>query len=558
MNRILPVILLLFLLLMTACGPTHPSAHKILFLVTLDTTRADHIDYNLQNNTLTPNLAKLAAEGFYFENAYSLIPITLPSHANMFFSQPTHQLKIYNNSQPRKIAYPSLAQLLKSKGYQTGAVISLGVLQSQFGLHKGFDKYIENFQPHLWYKEAHEVNRDAFSLIKEMEKQKKGEEKSFYWIHYSDPHEPYYPPGGDGQLQLRLNGNPMFQCPGTDKAVVKVQLQLQPGENTVEMETRLPSYFKSYPDCSFQYIKYTDFSLDPAGEAQPASEGQPAGLVEYRAPAHWTGKKEKDQQHYYSSYTNSTLTVINKSNQPVTAELRFIYTLFVDEETMKVFYKEEIRTVDRAMGELVAFLKENHLYRDSVFLIVGDHGEGLGEYREHYGHIHYLNKVFSHVPLILSGPGVPKIGARAEAVSTLDIAPTLLDIAGTKKPGFMLGQSLLAEEIPPRTILLETYSPEAFFDAFSLIRYPWQIIFNPGFRGKKVQFIDLQNDPYGIINLERAKNINDKVRDPEVQKIKSQLIESILKISRIITATKGKVGKASKRHREILKSLGYL
>ena len=121
----------------------------------------------------------------------------------------------------------------------------------------------------------------------------------------------------------------------------------------------------------------------------------------------------------------------------------------------------------------------------------------------------------------------------------------------------MLGQSLL-KSLTPKKLLLETYSPEAYFDAFSLIDYPWQIIFYPGRREGKLEFIDLKTDPLGTINLNNIKNITGKTNTDEIKKIKARLINSILKISRIITATKGKIGMSSERHREILQSLGYL
>jgi arylsulfatase A-like enzyme len=59
-------------------------APQYIFLITLDTTRADAIDYATTGNSSTPNLAALAAAGLRFENAYTIIPITTPSHAAMF------------------------------------------------------------------------------------------------------------------------------------------------------------------------------------------------------------------------------------------------------------------------------------------------------------------------------------------------------------------------------------------------------------------------------------------------------------------------------------------
>jgi len=551
--------ILIGMLTITACGPLSQTEPGILFLITLDTTRADHFDYSLSNNSLTPHFARLASEGIYFENAYALVPITLPSHASMFYSLPPHRLKIYTNRQTRKIARPSVTQLLKGKGYFTAAVISLGVLKADFGLDKGFDRYIENFKPYLWIKDAEEVNRDAFELIKK-KREEKGE-KAFFWIHYSDPHEPYFPhplkkdDDEDGNFNLSLNGKKVFTCRSTDQAVVKVDIHLKPGKNTLTLDTGIPTIFKDYNDCKVEYIKYEDFSIEPLS---PGGNSRKEHL-EILLPAHWTSKKDNHTQqvNYYSGHMRSTLTITNKNKKTIPFKLGFFYSLHVNDAARKQFYSEEIKYMDRRFGELIDFLKEQKLYKKSTFIVVGDHGEGLGEYRDHFGHIHYLNKIYSQVPLIAAGAGIRQRGKQDAPVSTLNIAPTLLDLAHIKKPEFMLGESLL-KSLTPKKLLLETYSPEAYFDAFSLIDYPWQIIFYPGRREGKLEFIDLKTDPLGTINLNNIKNITGKTNTDEIKKIKAGLINSILKISRVITATKGKIGNSSERHREILKSLGYL
>lgn len=565
MKRRLYILLPLLILLAaiaakTACGSAAPIEPDAIFLITLDTARADYFDYSLEDNTLTPHFARLASEGQYFENAYALSPITLPSHASIFYSLPAHRLKIYNNGQVQKVTRPTVTQLLKGKGYRTGAVISLGVLTSDFGLNKGFEYYIENFKPYSWIKNAEEVNRDAFDLIKKIEKEKGGREKSFYWVHYSDPHDPYFPPVKDGDFTLSLNGRQVFSCGSTEHAVVKMETLLQPGKNSLVFFTEIPTVFKTFNDCEVkvEYIKYRGFSI----QTQSEEANQDARYMEVVPPADWTSKEKNQDVNYYSSQLHSELFIRNKGKKPLPVTLRFHYSLHVNDVARKAFYKEEIRYMDRRFGELIAFLKEQNLYERSAFIVIGDHGEGLGEYRNHFGHIHFLNKLYSRVPLIAAGAGITGQGKRQEPVSTLHIAPTILDLANIKKPGFMLGESLLnpLSTKKQNKILLETYSPEAYFDAFGLIDYPWQIIFYPGKKGGKLEFFDLENDPLGTVNLNEMPNAaaNARVNTDKVKKIKTELINSILKISRIITATKGKSGKASQRHREILKSLGYL
>jgi predicted AlkP superfamily pyrophosphatase or phosphodiesterase len=548
LSLLLPVSLMLgalvSLFFFNHCSSTQDTPPQWLFLITLDTTRADHIDYSLNNST-TPNLAKLASEGQYFSNAYSLIPITLPSHASMFYSLPPHRLKIYNNGQVQKIREPSVTQLLKGNRYTTGAVISLGVLKGDFGLNKGFDSYIENFKPSLWNKDAAQVNEETFRLLDQV--QKNNNEFFFGWFHYSDPHEPYFPPQKDqstdktnvaatGKFHVVLDETHLFTSSSSDQPGVHLTFDLPPGTHRLVFNTDIPIEFKQVPGapCKVEYVKFRDFVLSPAGPLM-------------KLPANWTHRETGTGTNYYSNLLQSEITLVNNSKVQLAMTLKFFYSLQVDDISRKAFYREEVKYLDSRLGQLMDYLKQKGIYKNATFIIIGDHGETLGDYRNHFGHIHYLDSSAMKVPLILAGKGIQPKGKREELVSTLNIAPTLLDLANIKKPVFMQGQSLLGP-ISQTKLLLETYSPEAYFDAFSIIDYPYQIAFYPGRRSDKLEFYNLKDNTSG----EHAR------RAPGAEKARTELINSVLKISRIITATKGKIGKASKRHQEILKSLGYL
>jgi membrane-anchored protein YejM (alkaline phosphatase superfamily) len=527
------------LLLVLLGGASCNSRPKAIFLITLDTTRADYIDYSLTHNQQTPYLAELASCGQYFENSYALIPITLPSHASMFYSLPPHQLKLYNNGQIQKIAWPTVTQLLKGNGYTTGAVISLGVLKAEFGLDRGFDHYVEHFRPYLWTKNAEEVNNDAFRLIRQTLSEDPGK-PHFFWLHYSDPHEPYFPPGLGGTFRVSLNGGEIFTSGSTEQPAVHVELAVPPGQSRLVFNTEIPPFFRHSQganEVQVQYVKYQDFSLE-AVEADCAKD------LDITLPGQWNIKKARTGTHCYSAPGITEIQLNNRRKEPVSLKLSFIYRLWVDDASRKRFYREEVKYMDQQLGRLFQFLRTEKIFDDSVLIILGDHGENLGEYRQHFGHIHYLNPPAVHVPLIIAGKGIKARGKRAEVVTNLNIAPTILDLAGIEKPGFMLGHSLL-KSLPHTTPLVATYSPEAYFDAFSIIDYPRQVIFYPGRTDEKLEFYELKGD-----TRERGKQLDKAIR--------ARLTKSVLDVARIITATKGKIGAVSKRHQEILKSLGYL
>ena len=509
------------------------SAPEHIFLITLDTTRADHIDYAPGKESRTPNLAALAAAGIRYENAYTVIPITFPSHAAMFYSLPPHVLKVFNNGQKRPIPYPSLAKTMKKNGYATGAVISLAVLNRNFGLASGFDHYLENFRPGLWYKTAAEVNRDAFTLIEKL----KGK-KSFIWIHYSDPHEPYAPPGPKEKFTVHCGANLLYSGPSIEQPVLRLPLTLEPGENQIHLDTEVPAALLQ--SRSFTGIGYSDLNvkaLEPGGDIALAyspdlvRRSERYGLVTLN-----------------SAQTGSLLTVANKGSKPCRAELAFKYMLKIKDEAKSAGYEKEIRYMDAQIGLLLARIKKEKLYDQSTFLVMGDHGEGLGEYGSHFGHIHYLNKIYMHVPFIISGKNIPSGGVRSALVSNFNVAPTLLSLIGAGKPGHMTGSDALAAENDPK-LFLETYSPEAYFDAFSVVYFPWQINFYPGRPGNSLEFFNLQQDRFGTNNLQSGP-------DPSGQR--SEMTNSVLKISRIITANKRRQESLNQKTMDTLKSLGFL
>ncbi len=92
-----------------------------IILVTLDTQRADFLSSYTPGNASTPYIDDLARKGILYENCYSLIPITLPSHASIFFSEPPHIIKNYNNGQNigRRRKKPSFVNIFKKNDYRS-------------------------------------------------------------------------------------------------------------------------------------------------------------------------------------------------------------------------------------------------------------------------------------------------------------------------------------------------------------------------------------------------------------------------------------------------------
>jgi len=113
-----------------------------IMIITLDTTRPDHIGCYGNKNVKTPNIDWIANRGIRFENCYVPAPLTLPSHCSLFTGKyPLGHYVRNNGTYFLNQNETTLAECFKQKGYETYAVIAAYVLLSRFGLNQGFDIY---------------------------------------------------------------------------------------------------------------------------------------------------------------------------------------------------------------------------------------------------------------------------------------------------------------------------------------------------------------------------------------------------------------------------------
>jgi arylsulfatase A-like enzyme len=118
-------------------------------------------------------------------------------------------------------------------------------------------------------------------------------------------------------------------------------------------------------------------------------------------------------------------------------------------------YDGALAQLDADLAELDRLLERRGLTDTTVLAITGDHGERFFE-RGRIGHAHWLDEATVHVPLILSGPGVPKGQRYDTVVSTMDLFPTLATMAGATSPaavqGVDLGPLLRGRPEAPRSV----------------------------------------------------------------------------------------------------------
>ncbi|MBS0266600.1 MAG: sulfatase, partial [Planctomycetes bacterium] len=167
-----------------------------VILVTLDTTRADRLGAYGYTKGQTDAFDAFARQGVVFEHAYAPAPITLPSHATMLTGlyPPEHGLRVNGVGRLGK-QIPFLAEILKKQGYDTAAFVAAMVLDSQFGLDRGFDTYDDDLSKGQATGHGGERRRDGQDVVNAaLAWLAQPRQRPFHcWIHLYDAHAPYDP-----------------------------------------------------------------------------------------------------------------------------------------------------------------------------------------------------------------------------------------------------------------------------------------------------------------------------------------------------------------------------
>jgi arylsulfatase A-like enzyme len=526
-----PILILALGIIFLQCSIGKKTRPKYVILITLDTLRADHVSAYDTQKSKTPNIDYFAEHGFLVENCFSSIPITAPAHASLFYSQPPHILSLYNNGQvfqpEEKIE--SLAELFQKKGYATAGFVSLGVLQSHFQLHNGFDLYDDDMPSHRWYLNAQEINQKALPWI-----EKNKEDGFFAWIHYSDPHDPYAPPTLSPDLRIELNGQKVDQLNLQKYEQLDLKFDLQKGTNKIHFTVLNP-----YPGAEDQFraaLNEIEFIHHPESLKLSFSN------------IHFIQREDKRSALIKKEGSISIDCLVPKAELIIRAR----GNLNLHSSEKKRYYREEVEYLDFQLGILTKKLKEWNLLDKSLIVLVGDHGEGLGEDKtrigdRYFGHIHFLYRDYMRVPLIIYDPNTPKSTNPMNGLSSImDVTPTILGRMDWAKKAYHQGRDLFKEKNPPSSLLEETYTPEAIYDRFGMLQFPWHMIYTP--ETQKVELYDLISDPAERNDVfEIHKNTEDFMGlQQRLRQKASDILESKLEV------------KIDKESLEMLKSLGYI
>lgn len=409
---------------LSAQSPRKPASQPDVFLVTIDTLRADHVHCYGYGPIQTPALDSLATDGVRFAQAFTPSPITNTSHVSILTGLLPSTHGVTDFAVRLASTFPVWADLLKKRGYHTGAFIGSVVLDSQNfapGLDRGFDFY-DKFPKvarniSRWGRLERRGRDVAHHAETWLSTHTAG--PHFVWVHFYDPHDPYDPP---------------------------------------------PPYSRIYKDR---------------------------------------------------------------------------------------LYDGEIAYADSALADFLAYLKKKGWYENSIVIVVGDHGEGLGEHHEETHGI-FLYDSTMHVPLIIKFRGQWQAGRVVEAqVRTTDILPTVIDLLKIPPPGRLDGESLISYFELVGTP--ETTLRAAFGETDYPMRFGWaplRSVRGEGFKfieAPRPEFYDLRSDPRELTN-------NYAPWDATVQKFRTMLSDLRSKIP----PRSPSAGSVSQSTIDELRALGYL
>jgi arylsulfatase A-like enzyme len=363
-------------------------------LIVMDTLHADGPStYGDEFEVETPNIDSLGEQGTVFENAFATGPNTEISHASLFTGQYPTETGISGGSRTLPDDIPVLAEWFRDRGYDTFGISGPGKISSEFGYDRGFNRYVESYKEDLDPSISTEylrqmlsnplVRRDAFRTLSE---------------------------GPDSLTSLKFDilekacDNRLEQPFFSFVNLLSVHDPYRPPRPEMEQRTPAVSRPRWYviellkDRLGRTAVRYDDDSVGTERVLRAASgHGEP-----YYADNQWLTDREM--------------------------------------HVLREWYAAELRYMDRQLGAYLQFIEESGLREDTVILLTGDHGEYFGEHGLIY-HGYFLYDEVLHVPLIVSGVGIPKGNRVQNLVSLVDVFDTLADVTGGKAPETTSGES---------------------------------------------------------------------------------------------------------------------
>ncbi|MBM3989135.1 MAG: hypothetical protein FJ294_14400 [Planctomycetes bacterium] len=163
---------------LAACGASEALPPQHVLLVVVDTLRADHLSCMGYPRPTSPRIDALAARGTLFENAVSQASFTSPSMVSLMTGRYIAKERL---DIPAEL--PTLAESFEQAGFATAGFRSNPILKPEYGFERGFSRYLTI--------DEYGSDADIAAWLESAQGQ-----RSFTYIHITEPHDPYLPPEG--------------------------------------------------------------------------------------------------------------------------------------------------------------------------------------------------------------------------------------------------------------------------------------------------------------------------------------------------------------------------
>lgn len=512
------------------------AAYPRIVLVTFDTLNVWYTSLYSDDRSATPNLQALADTGVLFEQARTVVPLTLPSHTSLLSGRMPWETGVMVNGDHVPDSVETLPEILSAHGYRTAAFLSLGVLNPAFNLDQGFDHYDSVPAKELgrWYRTGDEVTRDALRWMEARE-----DEPFFVWIHLSDPHGPFLGEEDPPDTELTLDGKALgrFKLGRIERRAVN--FELPPGNHRLQWSSLFTNPGEPFP--VVELLGTFELGLWTVGERpEDGSEHElrPSWGIDLRNP---TAKSASITMTFRGRLDGA-------SNQWNRAR-----------------YRVEVHRADRYLGEIRQWLESRNLEQGTLWWIASDHGEGLG-HGGSYGHARFNREEQLRTLLFFGGSTIPASKRlSAPAVLLADAFPTVLDLLGVEIPSGLEGRSLVdcwrAEGCGPPRREWPSYGVSRNYRVRSSGYYRWPLKALWTRRGRSGIF-DLRTDPREMDPRERLPMTYDALRGaasklpPDEAALVEPLVRQIDVLGTLLKASEDRALDADEK--AMLRSLGYL
>lgn len=422
----------------------------------------------------TPHLSRMAREGTHLENAFVTTSLCAPSRASILTGQYAHQHGVTGNKRRFGGDVAFFPKLLQEAGYETALIGKWHIGHGDADPRPGFDRWVSfpgqgRYVDPVFNVDGERVPRKGYitDLLTEYATdwlRERGGEPFCLYLSHKSVHRPFRPAK---RHRGRYDDTPVPRpwAEGTEK----------------------PTRKDSRNDRDGKTAGRGGEGSEPESENERDGPGadKPQWVYDQRDSVHGIGNVYRGQMSFEELYRR---------------------------------YCETLLSLDESVGSILETLRQRGIDADTLTLYMGDNGFLMGEHGLIDKRAAYEESI--RVPMLAHAPGLIEPGtAIEELVTNVDIAPTLLDAAGTPTPEGTSGRSFLplldGEEVSWRDGVLYEYFHEEQFPQqptmlafrthkYKLVRYRWPWV--------RDEFYDLRTDPGERVNRIGSPGLRPQIR----------------------------------------------